>query len=83
MIFERTHFAEGGDEAGVFIDALGSALVTWVAMIDRSPTVREAATMWNTTPEVIREAVEGAMWICLDGRPDDDLDKRRLVLGGA
>ena len=81
-LFDRSMFASEGDDAGIFIDGLGRALVTWVAMQDRSPvTVAEAALAFNTTPEIIREAVEEAMWIGVEG-PDDDPSKQRLELDG-
>lgn len=81
-LFERSQFADPDDNAGVFIDCLGRALVIWTAMQDRSPvTVAEAAVAFNTTPEVIREAVEDASWISVEG-PDDDPTKQRLELDG-
>lgn len=82
MTFTREQFAKEGDEAGVFISGLGSALVTWVAMLDHHPTVREAAVIFNTTDAVIREAVEDAMWAYLEG-PDDDPLKQKIELDGA
>lgn len=80
-MFTREQFAKEGDEAGVFIDGLGRALVTWVAMQDHTTTVAEAAKAFNTAPAVIREAVEDAMWISIDG-PDDEPTKQRLELDG-
>lgn len=63
-LFTREQFAKPDDDAGVFLDGLGRALVTWVAMQDRTDvTVNEAAKAFNTTPEIISEAVEDAMWI--------------------
>ena len=82
MPFTRDQFAKEGDEAGVFMDGLGTALVTWVAMQDHYPTVREAAAIFNTTEAVIQEAVEGAWWIYLSG-PSDDPTKQKLELEGA
>lgn len=67
-LFTREQFAKPDDDVGVFIDALGRSLVTWVAMQDRHPvTVHEAAAAFNTTPEVIAEAVEETAWIYVDG----------------
>ena len=64
-------FAETGDDAGVFLDDLGRAILTWAAMQDRQPmTVADAAKAFNTTPAVIREASEDVPWICIEG-PDD------------
>lgn len=67
-LFTREQFAKSEDDAGVFMDGLGRALVTWTAMQDRYPvTVHEAAKAFNTTPEIIAEAVEDAMWISVMG----------------
>ena len=67
-LFTREQFAKPDDDAGVFMDGLGRALVTWVAMQDRADvTVHEAAKTFNTTPEIIAEAVEDAMWIGIHG----------------
>lgn len=81
MAFDREQFAKDGDEAGVFIDCLGRALVTWTAMQDHSTTVSEAAKVFNTSVEVIREAVENATWIDIDGA-EGDPDKQYLELDG-
>lgn len=82
-VFDRTQFAHPDDEAGIMMDGLGAALVTWCAMQNRSGvTVREAATAFNTTDAVIREAVEDAHWIDFHG-PDDDPTKQVLELDGA
>jgi hypothetical protein len=50
-LFDRSMFANEGDEAGIFIDGLAQALVTWTAMQNRTGvTVAEAALAFNTTP---------------------------------
>jgi len=61
--FERTMFAEEGDDAGIFMDGLAGALTTWAAMQMRTVTVLEAAMVFNTTPAVICEAVKDGPWI--------------------
>lgn len=67
-LFTREQFAKPDDDAGVFLDGLGRALVTWTAMQDRYPvTVQEAAQAFNTTPEVIAEACEDVLWISEEG----------------
>jgi hypothetical protein len=80
-IFERSMFAAPDDEAGVFIDWLGRALVILVAMQQRTMTVGEAAMAFNTTPDVIREAVEDASWIYITG-DDGDPSTQTLELDG-
>lgn len=64
----RDMFADPDDDAGVFMSQLGHALVTWTAMNmqadnGRYMTIHDAAKAFNTTPEVIVEAVADAMWI--------------------
>lgn len=66
MTFTREKFASPDDDAGIFIDGLGSALVTWTAMQERPVTIAEAALAFNTTPDVVREAVADASWIYID-----------------
>lgn len=63
-LFQASDFESDPDEAGIHTDALGRALVTWTAMQLRRPvTVDEAALAFNTTPEIIRAAIDEAMWI--------------------
>ncbi len=83
-MFERNHFMEPDDEAGVGIDDLGRALLTWTAMQEKTPTVADAAMTFNTSPEIIREAVEGAHWIFVSA-PEGETDptKQPLELDGA
>lgn len=66
-LFTREQFAAPDDEAGVFMDGLGRALVTWTAMQDRTVTVHDAAAAFNTTPGIIADACEEAMWISVEG----------------
>ena len=66
-IFTREMFAKPDDYAGVFMEGLGRALVTWTAMQMRPVTVHDAAKAFNTTPEIVAEAIEDAVWIYVDG----------------
>jgi len=67
-LFTREQFAEPNDDAGIFINDLGRALVIWATMQGRYPTtVHEAAKAFNTTPQIITEAVENADWIYIVG----------------
>ncbi len=81
-LFTKEQFAGEGDEAGVFWDGLSASLITWTAMQDRTMTVADAAAAFNTSPDVIRSAIEDAMWIGYSG-PDDDPTKQPLELDGA
>lgn len=81
-LFERTQFEEDEDMAGVHMGSLGRALVTWAAMNYGQPlTVATAALAFNTTPDVIREAIEGGMWIEYYG-PADDPAMQKIELDG-
>lgn len=66
-LFTRDQFAKPDDDAGVFMDGLGRALVTWTAMQEHTVTIHEAAKVFNTTPEIIVDAIEDAAWISVDG----------------
>ena len=82
-LFARNDFASPDDDAGVFMDGLGRALVTWAAMQDRSPiTVAEAALAFNTTPAVIREAVNEAWYILVINPCEPDATKQYIELDG-
>lgn len=80
-LFTREQFADPNEEAGVMMDGLGAALVTWTAMQDHAVSVSDAAKAFNTTPEIIREAVDDAMWIGYYG-PQDAPDMQTLELDG-
>lgn len=80
-LFTREQFGEDADDAGVFINDLGRAMVIYTAMQDATVTVASAAAVFNTTPEVIREAIEDASWIGWHG-PDDDPSKQVVETDG-
>ena len=82
-LFRRDQFAEPDAEAGIFIDGLGRALVTWTAMQNRRPvSIAEAAAAFNTEPAIICEAIDsGVMWISWNG-PEDDPTKQHIELDG-
>lgn len=80
-LFTREHFGAEGDDAGVFISDLGRALVIYTAMQDEAVTVASAATTFNTTPEIIREAIEDSSWIGWHG-PHDDPSKQIVETDG-
>ncbi len=83
-IFTKEQFETDRDEAGIFMDALGRALVVWTCMVAEAQdrvTVADAALAFNTTPEIIREAVDDAMWIGWHG-PNDDPTKQILETDG-
>jgi len=81
-IFGREQFEDDEDEAGIHMKSLGRALVIWTTMnFGKKQTVAEAAEAFNTTPDIIREAIDEAMWICYGG-PDDDPTKQIIELDG-
>ncbi len=73
-MFQRNQFEADEHEAGIFMADLGRALVIWTCMVAEAKdqvTVADAALAFNTTPEVIREAVDDALWIGYYGPPND------------
>lgn len=78
-LFTREMFEPDEDEAGIHLCGLSSALVTWVGMQDRGKvTVAEATMAFNTTPEVVREAVCDGSWMFLFGADSDPLQTIEL-----
>lgn len=84
-IFTKEQFEGEPDAgAGIFMEDLGRALVIWTVMVFEGKdqvTVADAALAFNTTPEIIREAIEDAMWIGWHG-PDDDPTKQIIETDG-
>ena len=61
-------------EAGVSVGDLGRALITWACMNFKAGariSVAQAATAFNTTDIVIREAINAADWIGYVGEEND------------
>lgn len=53
------------------IRAAGNAIQAWCICQGRPVTVTEAATAFNVTPAMIREAVREHYWMLLSGEGDD------------
>jgi hypothetical protein len=80
-VFTADMIERDQDEAGVHLDSIGRALVTWTAMQDQPVTVADAMKAFNTTEAVVHEAVADAAWISVRGL-DRDAGKQLLELDG-
>lgn len=81
-LFEWQMFATEGDDAGIFVEDLSKALLTWAAMNYEKPlTVAQAASIFNTTPDIVRAAIEEGHWISYHG-PHDDPTKQSIATDG-
>ena len=87
-IFTREMFLsledERDGEAGIGIGDLGRALVIWSGMnfqIGAHISVAQAATAFNTTDAVTREAINAADWISYVGE-DSDPERQFIELDG-
>lgn len=80
MISTKEDVEEVG--AGLTLADIGRALMVWVSMQDSEPTVAHAATLFNTSPDIIREAVTEDHWSFLE--PDNEIDptKQRIAVDG-
>lgn len=69
---------------GVFFRDFITALATWVYTNegDYECTVAEAALAFNTTPELVREAIEGHPWLLLRGADETDPTKQVIESDG-
>lgn len=68
------------DEAGIRLGDVGRAIMIWVAMNDGKSqvSVADAAMMFNTTPELVRAAIEEDPWATIIGA--DYVDPRRQII---
>ena len=82
-LFTRDMFAKDGDDSGIFLYELGNAIVTFVAMRNAPVTVADVMAAFNTTREVVVEAVEEASWAFLSDDDCDDPTKTTIELDGA
>jgi hypothetical protein len=87
-IFSRVNFLsleeEQDGDAGIGIGDLGRALVIWSGMnfqICAHISVAQAATAFNTTDAVIREAINAADWISYVG-DESDPERQFIELDG-
>lgn len=62
-------------EAGISRTQFANAVSTWVWMQQRPITVAAAALSFNTTPELIAQAVEDHYWMFLGGDATKPLDR--------
>lgn len=71
------------DDAGIHVGQLAEAVSVWAWMQagDEPQTVATAALTFNTTPALIRQAIEIHPWAFLTG-PDDDPTKQRIEHDG-
>jgi len=87
-IFTREMFLsseeEQDGETGISIGDLGPALAVWSGMnfqVAVRISVAQAATAFNTTDAVIREAINAAGWISYVGE-DSDPERQFIELDG-
>ena len=80
--FLREHISEEDADSGIMWSSIAGAIQTWCGMnYGGERTVAEAARVFNTSPDVIHEAVEYGYWMFLTG-PDDQPEKQIIELEG-
>ena len=81
-VFTSEEIERDEDEAGIHLGGIAKALTVWAAMKSRSVTVAEAILVFNTTREVIVEAVEFAQWAYLNPPQIEDPSNQTIELDG-
>lgn len=66
-------------EPGIHRADFANAVSTWSWMQQRPTSVAEAAMTFNTTPEIIRQAVEDHYWMAA-GWPDTEADPAKQII---
>lgn len=64
-------------EAGIHRQDFANAVSTWSWMQQRETTVAEAAATFNTTPELVRQAIDDHHWML----PEWTADERNPTFG--
>ena len=82
-IFNRDCIAaDDSDEAGVRLHDIGRSIMIWSVMnYGRRLSVAEAAKVFNTTTEIVRDAVEEDRWAYLTG-DETDPEKEFIEVDG-
>ena len=63
---------DDSDEAGIRLFDIGRSIMVWSSMnYGRRLSVAEAATVFNTTADIVREAVGAVRWVYLTGDETD------------
>lgn len=77
-----THIlSDDSPDAGIHQSQLGEAVSVWAWMQSEQQTIAAAALTFNTTPELIRAALEEHPWCSWIG-PDDEPMKQRIEHDG-
>ena len=83
-MFERADLISRDDyEPGIALRDVARAIMIWAAMNSRPITVSECAMTFNTSVDLVREAVHDGYWTFLS--PDDESDptKQFIEVDGA
>lgn len=86
-MFERQSLidqdAQDGGEAGITLSDVGRSIMIWVSMnCDLRLTVSECATTFNTSVDIIRDAVREEPWALLLPDDESDPDKQFIEVEG-
>lgn len=79
--FTEVIYDEDSQEPGIHLDKLGMAIGHWAWMQEQQQSVASAALTFNTTPQIVRDAIEAYPWTLLTG-PTDDPTKQMIEHDG-
>ncbi len=72
--------SDGSGRPGIGI--VQNAIQFWAGQQDESPTVGDAARVFNMPQEAVAEAVEKAYWMLLGGKDSTPLEQLTIELDG-
>ncbi|RAV76580.1 hypothetical protein [Aerococcus loyolae] len=82
-LFTQDMIEDDENEAGIHLHNIVNAVQCWSVMQNRKTSVAEAALTFNTTPEIIRTAVEYGFWMSLEcDEGENDPAKQFIGLDG-
>jgi hypothetical protein len=85
-MFDRNQIVTDKDQetegAGITLRDIGRALMIWTSMQEKRPCVGYAAATFNTTPDIIRDAVNEDSWAFLTPVDEKDSDLQYIDVDG-
>lgn len=69
--------------AGITLADIGQSIMIWAVMnYGRDLSVAECASVFNTTPDIIKDSAAKIMWLCLVPENEPDCQKLFIEVDG-
>jgi hypothetical protein len=79
-LFTEAMIEDDDERPGIHGNDISNAIQCWSIMQNRETSVAEAAVAFNTTPEIVRRAIEDHYWMFPEW-PDTETDPAKQIFG--